>query len=74
MDKQLIHKIDGINYLLFELPITNSNKDKMEITIKKHGGIMQGVKTVNRSFWGNGYVIANILIPEKNVLAFNREP
>lgn len=73
MDKQLTVELNGIKYLLFEVPMVNSNSKKINAKINKHEGIFQGVGKVHSSFWGNNYVICNVLIPEKNAVAFSRD-
>lgn len=73
MEKQLTVELNGVKYLLFEIPVLDSNSKKIDAKVEKYEGIFQGVGKVHRSFWGDGYVICNVLIPEKNAVAFSRD-
>lgn len=74
MEKQLIYTIAGINYLLFELPITGStDQKKFQTAVLKYKGIMQGVKEIKQGFFTGGYGVVNILIPEQHAIEFSNE-
>jgi hypothetical protein len=75
MEKQLIYTIDGINYLLFELPVTAStDQKKYQATALKYNGIMQGVKELKPAgLFSSGYGILNVLIPEQHAVKFSNE-
>lgn len=71
--EQLIYEIAGRRYLLVEVPITEGKGSKMDKMMVKYECIHQGIKEIKRSFWANGYVISKWLVPEGNLLAFNKE-
>jgi len=65
-------KLNGIKYLLVECPITSDTSvKKFEERCKKHECIMQGAKIYKGGFFSNSYLIAKILVPEKNVIEWN---
>lgn len=70
MENQLIHTINGINYLLFEIEINKSSADKLKSKIDKHKGIVQSL-TKKDSFWNGITAIVKFLIPENEVISFN---
>ena len=67
-------ELNGIKYLLVEVPITESNAKKIESRCKRHECIMQGVSKIDRGgFFSSAYMIVKILVPEKNVIAWNND-
>lgn len=65
-------ELNGIKYLLVEYPITSNNQKKIKEKCKKYECIMQGVGKVDRGgFFSDAYIIFKILVPEKNVIAWN---
>lgn len=65
-------ELNGIKYLMVEYPITSSNKYKIEARCKRHGVIMQGISKIDRGgFFSDGFVIIKLLVPEKNIIAWN---
>ena len=61
--------LNGVTYLMIELPITNStNSDKFSNTIKSHKGILQ--KLEPKGIFSRVCGIAHILIPEDQVISF----
>lgn len=66
-------KLNGIKYLLVECPITDKNSKKIEDRCKKYECIMQGAKIKLGGFFSGSYVIAKILVPEKNVIEWNND-
>jgi hypothetical protein len=73
--EQLIYKIAGKKYMLFEVPIVGSaGAKKFEQRMKRHKGICQGVKEMKReTFWTSASIIVKALIPEENIIAFNED-
>lgn len=71
--EQLIYEIAGRKYLLVEVPIAEGKGSKMDKMMVKYECIHQGIKEIKRSFWSNGYVISKWLVPESNLMAFNKE-
>lgn len=69
--------LNGIKYLLIEYLVTDSTKiHEVKELVKKYDGIYQGVGKVGEVggfFSSKRYAVIKILIPEKNVIAFNNE-
>ena len=72
-EKQIIVELNGIKYLVFEIPVVSSNNKKISARVKKYDGIFRGVTKIHNSFWGSSYVIASVLIPEQNVVPFSND-
>lgn len=70
MDKKLIYTLNGINYLLFEIELSEASAKKYDAKIKKHQGIIQSLTRKNK-FWSGFTAVVKFLIPEDQVLAFN---
>lgn len=67
-------ELNGIKYLLVEILVDGDDGPKTRRNIKKHECILHGVKELRRSwFIFRGYAILTILVPEKNVIAWNKE-
>lgn len=74
MTEQLIYELNGIRYLLVELPITSGNNKNTVATYTKYDGIYQGVKDIKRAgLFYSGLAIIKVLIPERNIVEFNKE-
>lgn len=70
----LIYEIDGIRYLLFAIPVTEKNKDRMDTEVEKYDGIIQGVREWKHGgILTNPVVILNVLIPEKRAVEFSQK-
>lgn len=69
----LIHEINGLKYLLVEFFVADKNilKDLLQ-KCEKYDCIFQGVKQVKQG-WFSSYMILNILVPESNLIAFNKD-
>lgn len=65
--EQITCELNGIKYLLVERQYTESKKKKFEAILTKHECIFQGIS------WFPKFAILKILVPEKNVIAFNEE-
>lgn len=71
---EIIVELNGKRYLLVEDIAMRSNEARLKAKYKKYGCIYQGVKEINRGgFFSNPYVVAKILVPEENVIAFNND-
>lgn len=70
MDEKLVHTLNGINYLLFEVELSKNSATKYDAKIKKHKGIIQSLTRKN-SFWNGFSAVIKFLIPEDQVMAFN---
>jgi hypothetical protein len=70
MEDKLVHTLNGINYLLFEVELSIASARKYDTKIKKHNGIVQSL-TQKKSFWNGLTAVVKFLIPEDQVLAFN---
>lgn len=67
-------RLNGIDYIKVEAFITPKT-DNSEISNKceKYECICQGVKQINQGgFFRDGYAIVNILVPEKNIVAYSK--
>ena len=65
-------ELNGVKYLMVEVPIMESNAKKIEHRCKRHECIMQGVSKIDRGgFFSSTFMIVKILVPEKNVIAWN---
>lgn len=72
--ENLIHEINGIKYLLVEVPIISKTARKIERRCKRYGCITQGVKEVKRGgLFYDTIIVAKILVPEKNVIDFDND-
>lgn len=70
--EQLIYNINGINYVLIELPITESNQKKVQKIAEAHECIFQGVKEIKRGLLFGGHAIIKYLVPEQKLIPFNK--
>lgn len=70
MDNKLVHTLNGVNYLLFEIELNKSAASKYDAKIKKHQGIIQSVVRKN-NFWNGFTAVVKFLIPEDQVMKFN---
>ncbi|MES2796698.1 MAG: hypothetical protein V4683_12070 [Bacteroidota bacterium] len=70
MEDKLVHTLNGVNYLLFEVELSKSLANKYDAKIKKHNGIVQSL-TQKKSFWNGLTAVVKFLIPEDQVMAFN---
>jgi hypothetical protein len=69
----LVVELNGIKYLLFQLPVTSQLQGKkVQEKVKEFKGIVQGINGVKRNgFFGGGYVVLNLLIPEDRAIEFS---
>ena len=71
---ELTTELNGVKYLIVEEVATTENGKKLIAKAEKYQAIYQGVKELNNGgFWGDPYLIVRVLVPEKNVLAYNNE-
>ena len=70
MEQNIVHQLNGINYLLFEVELGKNSAKKYDSKIKKHNGIIQSF-TQKRRFWSGLTAVVKFLIPEDQVMAFN---
>lgn len=64
-------ELNGIKYLLVEDIVTASNKKAIEQKCKIYDCIFQGISEIKSGgFFSSGYAIVKILVPEKNVIAW----
>lgn len=74
MESTIIVELNGVKYLLVERLITRSNIAKMDARRKRHGVIYQGIKKIDTGgFFTDVHVIATLLVPEKNVIAWDND-
>jgi hypothetical protein len=72
--ENIIIELNSKKYLLVEIPCTNSNKDETIKRLKKYECIYQGIKEFQKGgFFSGGFAIAKFLVPEENVIAFNKD-
>lgn len=70
----LIYEIAGIRYLLFAIPVTEKNKDRLDTEVDKYDGIIQGVREWKQGgIFTNPVLILNILIPENGAVEFSKK-
>lgn len=62
--------INDINYIEIDCMATIRNAKKEELKAEKYDCIQIGVKEVNAK---DGYIIFKLLVPEKNILAYNND-
>lgn len=72
MSDQIIYTILGENYILIEEPVTGRLSPKLKAKIIKYECIEQGIKDIHAG-WFSGWAIAKILVPERNILKYNKE-
>lgn len=69
---QLQYTINGINYLLFQLPVNNELLKRVQKRVKYFGGIVQGTTDIQRGgLLSNTICTLNILIPEHRAIEFS---
>lgn len=74
MKKELLYKINNIEYLLVERLVTSANNNQVQSACKKYDCIQQGIEEVGRGGWtSNPYTILAILVPISNIVEFNKE-
>ena len=67
-------ELNGIKYLIVEELATSKNEKRLTAKAKKHEAIYQGIKEINTGgFWGSAYGVIKILVPEKNIVAYNND-
>ncbi len=72
--ENILYEINGIKYVLVEQLLMERNQEKVNKILKKHECVLQGIKEINRGGWfENAYMVFKILVPEKNLIAFNNE-
>ena len=49
-EKQIIVELNGIKYLVFEIPMVSSNNKKISARVKKYDGLFRGVTKIHNSF------------------------
>jgi hypothetical protein len=70
--ENIICELNGIKYLLVKYPVFKSNRKRSEELIRKYECILQGVDSIKiGGLFSSTYMILNILVPERNVIAFN---
>ena len=70
----LIYEIDGVRYVLIDVPITNGMKGEVNAAVQKVGGIYQGIKEIKQAGWfTSGYAITRFFIPENRVKEFSQK-
>lgn len=72
---QILHTINGINYVLIDVPVVDSKHlPQIRAIMKKYKCINQSIKRVERGgLFNDPFVIMTILVPEKNIMDFNDE-
>lgn len=67
--------LNGEKYLIIEILATRkTSEEKLMAKLKRHEAIYQGVKEINTGgFWGSPYGVFRVLVPERNVVAFNND-
>ena len=71
---ELVYKINGVNYVLFNCPFALRNKtgvDELYEKIDLYKGILQGAEKIDGGFWGDSYLKITVLIPEDKALIFS---
>lgn len=73
-NNNIIFTINGINYLMVEILITNKKtiNENFKMALK-YGGIYQGVKELKQNFFSHNYIILNFLIPINKINEFNKD-
>lgn len=72
--ENLTCELNGIKYLLIKYPVLKSNKKRFDELIRKYDCLIQGIDTIKiGGFFSQSYMLLNILVPEKNIIAFNAD-
>lgn len=72
--EQLTCELNGIKYLLMERFIdSNSKMQRLRSISYRLECIEQGVTADDGGMFGVGHMIIKVLVPEKNVIQFNKE-
>lgn len=65
--------LNNKKYLLVEMIVTEKNEANFTANLHKYDCIHQGVKQVNTGGWFSpAFIITKILVPEENMIAFNK--
>lgn len=68
MSEQITCELNGIKYLLVELPLTKKPDEKYLQELDKDGIIFQGIKQFDRGgLFTNPFLIIKVLVPENKV-------
>ena len=71
-NKEIVFDLNGIKYLLVDVAVTDENKEKMIDDFKKYEIDYRGLKEMKEpKLFFPGYIIMEILIPEKNIIECN---
>jgi hypothetical protein len=66
-------ELNGIKYLLVEeLIASDTDEDFFQEKLQKFECIYQGVKNIKTGLFSGHHLIMKILVPEKNVIAYNK--
>jgi len=70
---KLTCKLNKIKYLLVEIPIKKEDVNYWKQNFDKYDCIFQSSKYINNGILGNSVFLFRILVPEKNIIKFNKE-
>lgn len=66
--------LNGVKYLSVELAIRPSQEDRLTQLYTKYAVIYQGIKQPKTGgFFYSSYTIIKILVPEANIIAWNKD-
>jgi hypothetical protein len=69
--EQILYTIEGKNYLLVELQVTNNNKAQFERAVQFCNCIFQGIKEYKAGgLFSNAYAIVKVLVPTDQIKVF----
>jgi hypothetical protein len=67
-------ELNGIKYLQVDYLMLAGNLAKLKAKIRKYDAIFQGISKIDRgNFFINDFIIYKILVPEKSIIAWNRD-
>lgn len=65
-------ELNGTKYLLIEVFVVEKTTEEIIARCKEYECILQGMRRIDRGgFLTDPYVIVKVLVPEKNVIAWN---
>lgn len=71
--EQLTCELNGTKYLLVDMLSFSNDAEEVRDLLEKYDCIFQGISKVNNGFFTRSYAIIKVLVPEHNVVAFNKE-
>lgn len=75
METELTIELNSIKYLIVEELVTRKTENKVIAKAEKYNAIYQGIKEIGKNtfFSSPNYIIVKYLVPEYNIIMYNKE-